>query len=86
MKQNEILDRDLLSSQLPVTDLQSNKNRLIRHKIVDTVQGCQMVYFQTKNSKLGKFWRALERKRLEFSRAVWNRLRPFGIFYGQLVI
>jgi hypothetical protein len=23
-------------------------------------QGCQMVYFQTKNPDLGKFWRALE--------------------------
>jgi hypothetical protein len=25
-------------------------------------QGCQMVYFQTKNPDLGKFWRALELK------------------------
>jgi hypothetical protein len=36
-------------------------------------QGCQMEYFQTKNSNLGKFWRALEWKMLEY---LW----PFGIF------
>jgi hypothetical protein len=23
-------------------------------------QGCQMVYFETKNTKLSKFWRALD--------------------------
>jgi hypothetical protein len=27
-------------------------------------QGCQVVYFQTKNPNLGKFWRALEYKML----------------------
>jgi hypothetical protein len=35
-------------------------------------QGCQMVYFQTKNTNLGKFWRALEWKRLVYSMAIWN--------------
>jgi hypothetical protein len=30
-------------------------------------QGCQMVYFQTKNPNLGKFWRALELKRSVYS-------------------
>jgi hypothetical protein len=39
-------------------------------------QGCQMVYFQTKNSNLGKFWRALEWKRLVYFIFVWNILRP----------
>jgi hypothetical protein len=29
-------------------------------------QGCQMVYFQTKNPNLGKFWRALECKRQRY--------------------
>jgi hypothetical protein len=24
------------------------------------MQGCQMAYFQTKNPRLGKFWRALQ--------------------------
>jgi hypothetical protein len=27
-------------------------------------QGCQMVYFQTKRTKLGKFWRVLQWKML----------------------
>jgi hypothetical protein len=27
-------------------------------------QGCQMVYFQTKNSTLGKFWCVMQRKML----------------------
>jgi hypothetical protein len=27
-------------------------------------QGCQMVYFETKNPNLGKFWRTLEWKML----------------------
>jgi hypothetical protein len=40
-------------------------------------QGCQMVCFQTKNSNLGKFSRALDRKN---GYILW----PFGIFYGHL--
>jgi hypothetical protein len=40
-------------------------------------QACQMVYFQTKNPNLGKFWRALDLKMLIF---LW----PFEIFYGHL--
>jgi hypothetical protein len=35
-------------------------------------QGCQMAYFRTKNSNLGKFWRVLE----------WKML--VGILYGHL--
>jgi hypothetical protein len=41
-------------------------------------QGCQMVYFKTPYPNLGKFW-------LVHSMAIWNILRPFGIFYGHLV-
>jgi hypothetical protein len=48
-------------------------------------QGCQMACFQTKNRDLGKFWRALEWKRSVYSMAIWNTLRPFGIYYGHLV-
>jgi hypothetical protein len=40
-------------------------------------QGCQMVYFQTKNPNLSAFWRALDWKMLIF-------LRLVGIFYGHL--
>jgi hypothetical protein len=49
-------------------------------------QGCQMVYFQTKNPNLGKFWRALEWKMLVYFMVIWNILRPFRIYYGHLVI
>jgi hypothetical protein len=38
--------------------------RRLRH--CDNEQGCQMVYFQTKNPTLGKFWRALEGKMLKY--------------------
>jgi hypothetical protein len=48
-------------------------------------QGCQMVYFQTKNHNLGKFWRALDWKMLINFMAVWNILPTFGIFYDRLV-
>jgi hypothetical protein len=41
-------------------------------------QGCQMVYFQTKDPNLGKFRWALEWNRLVFSVVIWNILRPFG--------
>jgi hypothetical protein len=36
-------------------------------------RGCQMVYFHTKNSNLGKFWRVFQ----------WKLLVP--IFYDELV-
>jgi hypothetical protein len=41
-------------------------------------QGCQMVYFQNKNSNLGKFWKVLQWKMLVF---LWS----LGLFYGYLV-
>jgi hypothetical protein len=47
--------------------------------------GCQMLYFQTKNQKLGKFWRALDCKIWIDFEAIWNILRTFGTFYGHLV-
>jgi hypothetical protein len=49
-------------------------------------QGCQMVYFQTKNSNLGKIWGALEWKRLVYSMSFWDTLPPFGTFYVYLLI
>jgi hypothetical protein len=44
-----------------------------------------MLYFQTKNIHLSKFWRALEWKMLVYFMAVWNILRPLGIFYISFV-
>jgi hypothetical protein len=48
-------------------------------------QGCQMVYFDTKNSNLGKFWRALESKMWVYFIPIWNILLQLGKFYGNLV-
>jgi hypothetical protein len=38
-----------------------------------------MVYFRTKNTNLGKVWRALEWKLLVYFMTIWNILRSFGI-------
>jgi hypothetical protein len=43
--------------------------------------GCQMVYFHTKITNLGKFWRDFEWKMLVKFMTVWNSLRPFGILW-----
>jgi hypothetical protein len=45
-------------------------------------QGCQMVCFQSKNPNLGKFWRALNWKKLIYFVAIWNILLKFGMFYS----
>jgi hypothetical protein len=49
------------------------------------VQGCQMVYFQTKNPNLGKLWSVLQRKMLVMFTPIWSILLPFGIFQVILV-
>jgi hypothetical protein len=49
------------------------------------LQGCQIVYFQTKNQNLGKFWRAFEWKMLVYLMTIRYILRPFGIVCGHLV-
>jgi hypothetical protein len=45
-----------------------------------------MVSFNTKNTNLGEFWRALEWKMLVHFMTILNILHVFGIFYGQGVI
>jgi hypothetical protein len=35
-------------------------------------QGCQMVYFQSQNPNLGKFWRSSDWKMLIYFMAIWN--------------
>jgi hypothetical protein len=50
----------------------------------DLQQGCQMVYFQTKNPNLGKIWTAVEWKKLLYFMTVWNIFRSFGIIYSRL--
>jgi hypothetical protein len=37
-------------------------------------QGCQLANFQTKNTKLGKFWRVLQWKALAYFIAIWSIL------------
>jgi hypothetical protein len=49
------------------------------------LQGCQMVYFQTKNSDLGKFWRTLQWMMLVYIMNICSILQPSNIFYGHLV-
>jgi hypothetical protein len=39
-----------------------------------------MVWFQTENPNLGKFWRALDWKRLIYFMAIWTILWRFGYF------
>jgi hypothetical protein len=48
-------------------------------------QGCQMVYFQTKNPNLGKFWRAMLCKIFVYFMDIWHILRSIGVFYDHLV-
>jgi hypothetical protein len=48
-------------------------------------QGCQMVYFRTKNPDLGKFLRALDWKIFIHFMDVQNILQIFGDFYDHLV-
>jgi hypothetical protein len=51
----------------------------------ECLQGCQMVYFQTKNPNLGNYWSALDWNTLVYFTAVWSTLRIFGILFGDLV-
>jgi hypothetical protein len=57
----------------------------IAKKSSSSQQSCQMVYFQTKNPNLGKFWRVLQCKMLVNFMAIWSILRPFSILYCELV-
>jgi hypothetical protein len=48
-------------------------------------QGCQMVYFQTKNPNLGKFRRVLQWTIRVYFMTIRYTLRPFAIFYAHLL-
>jgi hypothetical protein len=54
------------------------------NNLYPTHQGCQMVYFQTKNPSLGKFWRVLPWNELVYFRVFWDVLGSFGMFWGLL--
>jgi hypothetical protein len=47
-------------------------------------RSCQMAYFQTKISNLGKFWMVVRWMILVYFVTIWSYLRPFGIFNGYL--
>jgi hypothetical protein len=44
-----------------------------------------MVYFQTKNPNLGKFWSAVDWKTLKYLMAIWIIFLTLVIFYDHLV-
>jgi hypothetical protein len=48
-------------------------------------QGCQIVWFQTKDPNLGKNFRASEWKMLIYFMAIWNILWIFGVFFDHSV-
>jgi hypothetical protein len=48
------------------------------------IHGCQMVYFQTKNTNLDNFLRALHWKMLIYLMAFWKIFRTFGKFCDHL--
>jgi hypothetical protein len=58
-----------------------NKNVLLL-RALRCVQGCQMVYFPTKNPNLSKSLRALQWKIFVHFVIIWSILRPYGIFCG----
>jgi hypothetical protein len=60
--------------------------------LICTYQGCQMVYFQTKNPNLGKILEGFAMENVvmfyehwEYFSLIWYNLYPFGIFCGHLV-
>jgi hypothetical protein len=63
---------------LPAANLGMKKKRRGMSGLPDGI-------FSKQKSNLGKFWRALERKRFVYSMATWNILRPSGICFGHLV-
>jgi hypothetical protein len=50
------------------------------------MQGCQTIYFQTKNPSLGKFWSTLHRlENVFYLMVILNILQTLGIFYDHLI-
>jgi hypothetical protein len=64
-----------MSTEIPKLDRKKRRN-----------QGCQMVYFQTKNPNLGKYWSDLDWKMLIYFMAVCNILRALGILYNDHLV
>jgi hypothetical protein len=56
--------------------IRSEEKLVLKHD--RSIQGCQMVYFQTKNPNLGTFWRALKWKMLSYFGTMSVGKTPFG--------
>jgi hypothetical protein len=52
---------------------------------VDWIKVARWFSFQTKNPNLGKIWRVLEWKMLQYFMTIGNIFRSFGIIYSRLV-
>jgi hypothetical protein len=61
------------------------RNWLLTLRDFFTHQGCQMVYFQTKNPNLGNFLRTWDWKMLIYFMSICNILWTLGKFYDHLV-
>jgi hypothetical protein len=77
LKKTLFFKSNIFSAKCPIQSIQ----QFLREKLsfpFGCNQGCQMVYFRTKNPNLGKLWRALEWKMLVYFMPIWNILWPFG--------
>jgi hypothetical protein len=58
--------------------------RAIKKGISVATRVARWFLFRPKIPNLGTLWRTLERKVLLYILAIWNSLRPMGIFHGHL--
>jgi hypothetical protein len=73
--------------QFPVEATIHQEKRKQNSYRLDSIQGCQTAYFQTKNPNLGKFLERLAMTSWLFGyfTVIWYILWPFLIFCGHLV-
>jgi hypothetical protein len=85
-KVNDVFERT--RELMKTHQIRPTKQTLFVHKNLDfsSYTGLPDGVFLTKNPNFGKFWTALEWKMLVYFMAIWNILRPSGIFYGHLVM
>jgi hypothetical protein len=60
---------------------QQSERQSVARSCLCIYQGCQMVYFQTKNPK---FWRVLQWKILVYFTDIRSIFLPLDIFYGRV--
>jgi hypothetical protein len=81
------LDPDFFTSSIRVSQgkREEEKSLFSDDIFVGSSVACQMVYFQTKNPNLGKFWRALDLQKCIHFTDIWDLLRSLGTFCVHLV-